>query len=258
MKSNIILLFILLLIAPNWGCRNKTKKTDASRDENPVDTTTVADTGFTGIRRYFSKGTLMSEVTFKNGVREGLMKTYFPGGQLNQTFWYKKGLRQDTARSYFTDGKLFRTTIFKDDTAHGIQTIFYKSGAVRAKLNYVHGLRTPYLEEFDSRGNKVTGYPDIIIKTRDEYALNGTFKISVELSKQIREANFYRGEYVNGLFNPKKCTKINNSETTGSLTLSKSGNQGTNYVGVIAEVLTAGGNRYLVYKKVDLPYNDLK
>lgn len=258
MKTNIILLFIFLLILPNWGCQNKTKRNTASQLENPLDTSTVADTGFTGIRRYFSKGTLVKEVTLKNGVRQGLMKTYFPGGQLNQTFWYENGSRQDTARSYYIDGKLFRSTPFKDDSAYGIQTQYYKSGAVMAKLNFVNGLRTPYLEEFESNGKKITGYPDLVIITKDEYAQNGVFKISVELTKKDTKANFYRGEYINGLFNPNKCTKINNSETTGYIALRKSANQGNNFVGVIAAILTPGGNRYLVYKKIDLPYNDLK
>jgi hypothetical protein len=258
MKTNIILLFIFLLVLPNWGCQNRPKKNTGSQIENPVDTTTVADTGFTGIRRYFSKGTLVKEVTLKNGVREGLMKTNYQGGQLNQTFWYENGVRQDTARSYYIDGKLFRTTLFKNDTANGIQTQYYKSGAVMAKLNYVNGLRTPYLEEFESNGKKITGYPDMVIRTKDEYAQNGIFKIYVELTKKDTEANFYRGEYINGLFNPNKCTIINISKTTGYIALRKSANQGNNFVGVIAAILTTGGNRYLVYKKIDLPYNDLK
>jgi hypothetical protein len=258
MKTNILLLFIFLLILSAVGCQGRAKKNSSSESENSQDTTTVADTGFTGIRRYFSKGSLVKEVTLKNGVRQGLMKTFFPGGQLNQTFWYENGLRQDTARSYFLDGKLFRTTPFKNDSANGIQTQYYRSGAIRAKLNFVNGLRTPYLEEFESNGKKITGYPDIVVKTTDEYVRTGIFKINVELTKKETQANFYRGEFINGLFNPKRCTKINNSETTGYFALRKSPGQGSNYVGIIAEILTPGGNRYLVYKKIDLPYNDLK
>jgi antitoxin component YwqK of YwqJK toxin-antitoxin module len=258
MKTNTIFLFIVLIIISGWGCQNKTRKNQSSQIENRADTTTIADTGFTGISQSFSRGKLVKEVTLKNSVRQGLMKTYYPGGQLNQTFWYENGLRQDTAKSYFLDGKVFRTTPFKDDSAHGIQTQYYKSGAVRAKLNFVNGLRTPYLEEFESNGKRITGYPDVVISTKDECASNGTFKIYAELTNKNFDANYYRGEYIDGLFNPKKCTKINNSESTGYLLLSKSAGQGIKYVGIIAEILTPLGNRYLVYKRVDLPYNDLK
>jgi antitoxin component YwqK of YwqJK toxin-antitoxin module len=258
MKTSIVLLIVLILLTLNGGCQNKTKKNSSSQIINPIDTKTVADTGYTGIRRFFSKGSLVKEVTYKNGIREGLMKTYNVSGQLYQTFWYENGLRQDTAKFYFPDGKVFRATPFKDDSAHGIQTQYYRSGAVRAKLNFVNGLRTPFLEEFESNGKKITNYPDLVIRIKDEYSQNGAFKIYLELTNKDMKTNYYRGEYIDGLFNPKKYTKINSSETTGYLELRKSVNTGNNYVGIIAEILTPLGNRYLVYKKIDLPYDNLK
>jgi antitoxin component YwqK of YwqJK toxin-antitoxin module len=186
------------------------------------------------------------------------MKTYNTSGQLYQSFWYVNGLRQDTAFWYFEDGKVFRKTPFKDDSVYGTQIQYYRSGAVRAKLNFVNGIRTPYLEEFGSNGKKITYYPDLVIKTKDEYNQTGTYKIYLELTKKDVKATYYKGEYIDGLFYPKKYVKLNNSETTGYLELRKSGNAGNNYVGVIAEILTSLGNRNLVYKKIDLPYNNLK
>lgn len=247
MKTNAILLIIIILLSQTWGCQNKTNKKSA-------DNTALPDSvvqSYSGIR-------LVKEVPYKNGKRQGLMKTYDMNGVLYQTFWYEKGLKQDTAKQYFPDGRVFRTTLFKDDSAHGIQTQYYRSGKVRAKLNFVNGLRTPDLEEFQSDGKKITTYPDLVIRTKDEYSRNGTFKIYLELTNKDTRANYYRGEYIDGLFNPKKYTKINSSETAGYLELAKSGNSGNNYVGVIAEILTPLGNRYLVYKKIDLPYNNLK
>jgi antitoxin component YwqK of YwqJK toxin-antitoxin module len=187
------------------------------------------------------------------------MKTYYADGILRQTFWYEKGIRQDTARWYFEDGiTVYRTTPFKDDSAHGIQTQYYKSGRVKAKLNFVNGIRTPYLEEFTSDGKKITVYPDVVVKTKDEYNQNGTFKIYLELTDKNAKVNFYRGEFTDGLFYPKKYKKINSTETTGYLELRKSATPGDNYVGIIAEILTSIGNRNLVYKKIDLPNNNLR
>jgi hypothetical protein len=45
---------------------------------------------------------------------------------------------------------------------------------------------------------------------------------------------------------------------TGILTLKKSGSSRPAEVGVVAEILTNFGNKYLVYKKIALPYHDLK
>ena len=258
MKTNTILLIIIILLTLNAGCVNKGNKKSAPENKNPAATSTIADTGFTGIKRYYSHELLAREVTFKNGVIQGLMKTYLSDGKLYQTFWYRNGVREDTAKWYFDDGKVFRTTPFKNDSMNGIQTQYYRNGKIRAKLNFVNGARTPYLEEFLSDGTKITSYPDLVVKTKDEYKQNGTFKIWLDLTDRKVKATYYRGEYINGLFYPKKYTKLNSSETTGYLELKKSGIPKSNDVGVIAEISTQLGNKYLLYKKLDLPYNDLK
>jgi antitoxin component YwqK of YwqJK toxin-antitoxin module len=258
MRSNINFLIFLILITINSGCLNKNSRKIASGDQNLTDTSTVADTGFTGIKQIYSRSILAREVTYKNGVIHGLMKTYLVNGKLYQSFWYENGVRQDTAKWYFDDGKVFRATPFKNDSMNGIQTQYYRNGNVRAKLNFVNGARTPYLEEFLQDGKKVTSYPDLVVKTKDDYNQNGSYKIWLELTDKTAKTTYYRGEYINGLFYPKKYIKINSSETTGYLELRKSGISQNNYVGVIAEISTPLGNKYLVYRKVDLPYNDLK
>jgi hypothetical protein len=258
MKTNSILLIIIFLLIFSGGCKNSGNKNSTPEKENLTDRSAVADTGFTGIKRLFSNKLLAREVTYKNGIKHGLMKTYLSSGQLYQTFWYENGVREDTAKWFFDDGKVFRATPFKNDSMNGIQTQYYRNGRVRAKLNFVNGARTPFLEEFTSEGIKVTSYPDLIIKTRDDYKKTGTFKIWLELTDKKVKANYYRGEYVDGLFFPKKYIKLNSSETTGSLELKKAGADSYNYVGVIAEISTALGNKYLIYKKIDLPYSDLK
>jgi hypothetical protein len=257
MKIYSFLFIIIIFLSFNAGCINKGSKNVKSKAENLIGKSTEADTGFTGIQKSFSGGRLANEITFKNGIRHGLMKTFYPGGQLRQTFWYENGLRSDTARWYFEDGKLFRKTPYLKDSVNGTQIQYYKDGKVRAKLSFVNGLRTPYLEEFSNTGQKITSYPDLVIKTKDDYNQNGTFKIYLELTERNTKVTYYRGEYIDGLFIPKKYTKIDVKNEQGYLILKKTGVSKTDYVGVIAEILTPLGNRYLVYKKIDLPYKDL-
>jgi hypothetical protein len=258
MKTYSTFLAFIIILSLVTGCINKNPKKDKSEAGNQADTTTVADTGFTGIRQYYTRQFLVKEVTFKNGVRNGLMRTFYPSGKLNQTFWYENGVREDTAKWYFEDGKVFRATPFKKDSMEGIQTQFYKNGKIRAKLNFVTGLRTPYLEEFSSDGKIITGYPDLVIKIQDDYNQNGVYKINIELTNKEFKATFYRGEYTNNLFYPKKYTKINTTEKTGYLELKKTTASQPDYVGIIGEISTRLGNKYLVYKRIDLPYKDLK
>jgi len=256
MKTNLLFFLFLIFLITGTGCRNKgTHKTE---NQGQSDTSTVADTGFTGIKKYYSRNLLVKEVTFKNWIRQGLMKTYYQNGKLYQTFWYENGIREDTARWYFEDGKVFRETQYKSDSMEGSQIQYYRNGKVRARLSYVRGMRTPFLEEFTSDGKKVSGYPEMVINTKDEYNRNGTYKVYLVLSKKDVKVNFYRGEYINGLFIPKKYIKLNTNDFTGYLELKKTGIPGNSSVGIIAEISTGLGNKYLTYKKIDLPYNDLK
>ena len=118
-------------------------------------------------------------------------------------------------------------------------------------------MRTPFLEEYNDKGQKITSYPELVVRTQDDYNTNGTYKIYLELDQKGIKSNYYRGDLQDNLFNPKNCIKINDTETTGFLQLKKTGENGPGYVGVIAEILTTLGNREIVYKRIQLPYNDL-
>jgi antitoxin component YwqK of YwqJK toxin-antitoxin module len=256
MKKYLLFLTVCLFILFQPGCTNKaSKKQSAAAD---VDTQTVADTGFTGIKQFYSKKTLTYEATFKNGVREGLMKSYYPSGKLRQTFWYRNGMKEDTAVWFYEEGNIFRKTPFRRDSMNGIQIQYYKSGAIRAKMSFVNGLRTPWLEEYTSDGRKITDYPTVTIRTKDNYQTNGTYDIYLGLDRKNIKVNFYAGEFVDSLFTPKKLVKINATDFTGFIQLRKSNSQGRGWIGIISEISTSLGNKQLVYNKVTLPYNDLR
>jgi hypothetical protein len=248
------LLFVLSLIILE-GCIGKGSGKKDSKNEN--DTVTVPDTGYTGIKQYMNEGRILKEVTFKNGIRQGLTKTFYPGGQLYQTIWYENGLRQDSGRWYFESGQLFRSTPYKNDTIDGIQKQYYMTGKLRAKIGYIKGLRTPFLEEYTNAGKLVGGYPEIVVNIRDEYNTTGRYRISLELSDKGKRVRFYRGEFTDGRFDSTKCQPIKTVDGIGTLILRKTGSVKQDYVGIIGSSTTAHLNRYLTYKKIELPYNDL-
>jgi hypothetical protein len=237
------------------GCKGKKSANTDSQSGN--DTIVTADTGYTGIKQYMSGRLLVKEVTFKNGVREGLMKSFYQTGELRQTFWYKNGLREDSAKWYYQEGQVFRSTPYKKDTIDGIQKQYYRNGKLKAKLGYLKGFRTPYLEEFTIDGKRVGGYPGLVINTQDEYNTKGIYHIVMELSDKSTKVKYYRGDLSTGVFDTAHCEEIKALKGIGYLDLKKTGSGRTGKVGVIAEILTNFGNKYLVYKKIELPYNDL-
>src|ERR1035437_1613016 len=111
-------LFLILAVFLITGCHGKGP---AKKELQAVaDSVTVPDTGYTGISQYMSGKTLYKEVTFKNGVREGLMKSFYQTGEVRQTFIYKNGLREDSSIWFYQEGQPFRSTPYKNDTIDGI------------------------------------------------------------------------------------------------------------------------------------------
>jgi len=251
-SSSLFLIPIIFLIS---GCNGK----GPAKKELQVaaDSITVADTGYTGIKKYMSGRTLVKEVTFRNGVREGLMKSFYQTGEVRQTFWYEKGLREDSSIWYYQEGQKFRATPYKRDTVDGIQVQYYRTGRLRAKLGYSKGMRTTFFQEYTPEGKIVGGYPSLIINTIDEYKTKGIFRVSLSLSNKSTSVRYWRGDLSNGLFDTAHCKKINTIKGIGMFDMKKAGSLKESYVGVIAEILTNFGNNYLVYKKIELPYHDL-
>jgi hypothetical protein len=247
-----ITLFALILVS---GCAGK--GTSKKETITASDTVTVPDTGYTGIKRYMSNSNLIKEVTFKNGIRQGLMKSFYQDGRLRQTFWYENGLREDSAKWYYQEGQVFRSTPYKLDTVDGIQQQYYKNGKIKAKLGYKKGLRTPFLEEYGPDGKIIGGYPSLVVNIQDDYSTKGSYKIKILLSDKSQKVRFYTGDLSSGVFDTIKCKKINTIDGIGNLNLKKTKSTNPGYIGVIAEILTNYGNNNLVYKKVDLPYKDL-
>ncbi len=246
-------LLLLLIMAGCGGKESSRKILDAA-----IDTLQVPDTGFTGIKQYFSQEVLIKESTFKNGILHGETKTYYRGGQLNQTFWYENGIREDSAKKYYLEGQVFRSTPYVHDTIHGTQIQYYRSGSVRARLNFIKGMRAPGLEEYDRNGRLQKNYPEIVFSIDDNYSASGKVRVNLGISDEKRNVKFYRGEFYNGVFDTTICKLLPSVNGKTFIDLGKSGAPQSDHVGVIAAIVTDYGNNYLTYKKIPLPYNDLK
>lgn len=248
-------LILIALIVFNPGC---TGKGNSKKDSQITsDTITVPDTGYTGIKQYFSGATLVKEVTFRNGVREGLMKAFYVTKQVRQTFWYHNGLREDSAKWYYLEGPVFRATPYKRDTIDGIQQQYFKNGRIKARLGFRKGLRTTFFEEYNSAGKIIDGYPELIVNIKDDYSARGIYRISLELSKKATKVRYYRSDISAGVFDTAHCSPVKTVNGKGILDLKKTSSSQKTSIDIIAEILTGYGNNYLIFKKIDLPYNDL-
>ena len=262
MKTSLASIFIAFILLTAYGCAGRGSD---KKDQPENETASVPDTGYTGIKKYMSGNYVVKEVTFKNGVREGEMKTFYQTGEVRTKFWYENGLREDTSYYLYEAGQVFRKTPYRHDTIHGAALQYYRTGKLRARIGYDRGMRTTFFEEYSADGKLFKGYPDIVASVSDEYNSRGLYRINLELSDKKTKVDFFRGEFTDNRFDSANVKPINVIDGKGNvidgkgrLDLKKTGVPGQNYVGVIASILTPLGNRNLVYKKIALPYNDLK
>jgi hypothetical protein len=249
---SVALIFAMISFS---GCGSKKP---VKADFTPVpDSLVVPDTGYTGIKKYMSGQYLIKEVTFRNGVREGIMKSFYESGRLRQEFTYKSGLRQDSSVWYYEEGQVFRTTPYINDTINGVQKQYYRNGKLKARLGFSKGYRTTALEEFTPEGKRIGGYPEVVITTKDEYKARGIYQITLQLSVKSPQVRFYRGDLYNGALDTTRVTRIKTINSSCKLELKKQNKPGKGYAGVIAEIMTGFGNNNIVYKKITLPYPDL-
>jgi hypothetical protein len=119
-------------------------------------------------------------------------------------------------------------------------------------------MRTFFFEEYTSDGKLIKGYPEMVVTVKDDYKTNGTYKISLGLSNKATKVKYFRGDFSNGVYDTSKVDPVKTANGVGNLTLRKASVPTKSNIEILAEVLTSYGNNYLLVKKIDLPYNDLK
>lgn len=251
MKPVITFLMTVLIVAA-FSCTGGNPGDGGGQKEKQA-----ADTGYTGMKNIMRSGVKVKEVHYTNGIREGLTRTFYKGGVTEQEIPYRDGARNGEAKWFYPDGKLFRVTPYENDTINGAQIQYYKSGRVKARINYVNGIRSPLLDEYEMSGVKVTDYPELTFKVIDKYMEKGVYKIYVEMSDLSENANYFRGDFVNGLVDLSVCKPLLQSPKTGYLDMIKSEGTGADSVVVIAAYLTNFGNRLYYRIAIPLPYKDL-
>lgn len=251
-----MILTILLAALLNQACNLIGGRGDDSLTQGDTLASEVSRK-FTGVKPSHVNGRLDSEITYRNGIRNGLTKTYYPSGFIKQIIPYCNGLKCDTARWFYEDGKLFRNTPYVNDTIHGMQVQYYRNGVVKASMSYVMGIRKNDLKENFENARPVTARREIKITTRDEYEERGVFKIFAELDNKSSKVIFYQGDLTDDLFDPAKHARITTSGGTGFLELTKSSGRNPGYVTIVAEYTTEFGNKDYYKKRVTVPYRDI-
>jgi hypothetical protein len=247
---------IIILLAITFQSCNTSQTDSSEKDKQAIK---QADDNYTGVKKYYEGNILKKEVSFKNGIKEGLNKNYYDDGRLKRTIWYENNLKEDTAKWYYTDGSVYRATPYKNDKIQGIQIKYHRNGKVMAEIPYRNSLRTPGLKEYYDNGLEVGNIPSIKIQKiiSDNYLTDGVVTVTLSLSNKSTNVKFYKGGLVDGAFDPKLAKDITASSGMAYMELFRQETGGQGYVDVVAVYTTRFRNTEIITRRIKLPYDDL-
>ena len=81
--------FVFLATILFCGCKNISNKETPINEKND-------STKFNGVYKSYRDGYLYSEVTLKDGKKEGLAKKFYKNGRINTEVYYKNNIKVDT------------------------------------------------------------------------------------------------------------------------------------------------------------------
>lgn len=146
------------------------------------------------VKAYHANGKIMSEVTMKNGKRNGVAKTYDKNGALLLELPYMNDLREGTSKKYYSGGvALAQTTEYKNDKMNGLKIRYRGMGTVMSEARYENDLPCAGLKEYLDSTRLRKKYLTIEVKMSKHLDANGAQTLMIKLSENVRSVKFYGG-----------------------------------------------------------------
>lgn len=236
----------------------------SSPDVISVTGTDLADTlrdnpGYTGVyKSYHTDGYLYSEVSYKDGKKDGISKRFYSDGKVHSVIEYREGKKVGTSKWLYTSGEVYRITPYSDGKIDGIQKKYYRDGTVQAEIPYVNGQRKVGLNEYNAHGKKVTSYPDIVIEPVDRIGTHGRYTLKIALSNNSENVKFYYNAVQDSIFKPDGKNYILTQSGVGMMEFVLKAEGGhPKDLQIVAFVRTRMGNSKILQKDFRLPSDRL-
>ncbi len=179
--------FVLLLLS----CGPGNKKVPLATN----DSTAVDSAGENVVRSRYANGKTKSEVTYKDGKKNGIARTFDRDGALILELPYVNNMREGTSKKYYTGGTvLAQTTEYKNDRMNGLQTKYRGNGNLMSEQRYENDFPCNELREYLENKSLKKKYPSIEIKVQDNIATQGIYKLKISMSDRVRSVKFYEGK----------------------------------------------------------------
>jgi hypothetical protein len=189
MKRTLPFLLLLLSCAPG-------KEKDGVSDSLRVARTPVEQpNGEKVVHSYYSGGKVKSEITYKNGKKNGVARSFDRDGSLVLELNYVDDKREGMSKKYFAGGKILaQTTEYRNDKMNGVQIKYRGNGKLLSEAPYQNDFPCLGLKEYLENEALKKKYPSIEIKVEDNIQSTGSYEIKLSLSEKVRRVRFYEGK----------------------------------------------------------------
>lgn len=227
---------------------------------------------------YYSNGEIKSQMTLKDGVREGMVRNFDDKGHLLSTAMYKNDKRngelinystengkpmlkaifvddvqEGPVIQYYQEGMLFRESTYKKGRIDGIVKTYWPSGRLKAENYYKMGMPSIELKEYDKSGKPVKNQAQIVIEEVNQLALLDKLVVKVYLTDRNPEVEFYLEKLEEGKYLPHNAYKLRTSKGVASIDyFVPRGGTLMNKVCIIAKFKTELNNTMVRYKEYNL------
>lgn len=149
---------------------------------------------YNGLRKsYREDGSLLSEINYKDSIREGLARNYFRNGKVQREVNYVKGVMEGESRAYYENGDLHTVTPYVKGKRHGIQKKYYPGNKLMAEIPFEDNEQTVGLKEYSkTTGKMITKETRIVFNLKDNTAFKNEVDLEIKLSDGSRNAKFMR------------------------------------------------------------------
>jgi antitoxin component YwqK of YwqJK toxin-antitoxin module len=108
---------------------------------------------------WLSDGQMVSNITYKNDVCDGVMERWYNDGTKWSHYEHKEGKKHGKHLSWDTDGNIRRSTVYKDDKVDGVLEMWHKK-SLMVHVEYKNGVK---------HGTYIVWKSDGTIRKEEEY-----------------------------------------------------------------------------------------
>lgn len=189
LPANCIIIVVLILTFGSLSCdrfqhENKFKKGKSWKEF------TTNENGDSIYILWGANGGKKSEVTFKNGMHDGVGYNYYDDGTIKNEIHYKEGYKDGDAKWFYENGAIYRHTIYDMGGKVGVQKYYYKNGQLKAEIPYESNSPVPGLKEYTANGKVIDNNPKLVIWQVDKIAFENKVVIKAKLKDWKKKVKY--------------------------------------------------------------------